>query len=398
MNNEQENSNILKKKYVPTVRFYGQIIDSLLDYSIFTLDKDFIINSWSSGSTKIFGYETDEVIGQHFDLIFTEKDLKNGVPKKEIHTALKEGKATDNRWHIAKDKTVFYAYGLVFPLIDLDGVMLGYVKILQDLTDKKQSADLIKKTVKELEELNAHKESVLAILSHDLRSPLSSIISTAKYLKTNFQRMKTEDVQEMLDLLYQSSTDELEMLDYLVEWARIKYAADVFSPTKIQLNQYVDKVFETLNDNALANSINLDNEIQDNAFVFADGKMLISIIQNIVSNAIKHSEKGGTITVSAKRANDKITIHVKDTGLGIPKEMLGKLFTPQIKTLTEARKKNKGAGIGLLLVKGFLEKNGGDIWVESIEGEGTSFYFTLLIDEPVVKESGSDPIMFDETV
>lgn len=398
MNNEQGNSKILKKKYVPTVRFYGQIIDSLQDYSIFTLDKDFIINSWSSGSTKIFGYETDEVIGQHFDLIFTEEDINNGVPKKEINTALEEGRATDNRWHIAKDKSVFYAYGLVFPLIDLDGQMLGYVKILQDLTDKKQSADTIKKTIKELEELNAHKESVLAILSHDLRSPLSSIISTAKYLKANFQRMKTEDVQEMLDLLHQSSTDELEMLDYLVEWARIKYASDAFCPTKIQLNQYVDKIFETLNETASTNAVNLYHEIDDNVIVFADGKMLISIIQNILSNAIKHSEKEGTIIVSTKRKDNKIIVLIKDTGVGIPKEILGKLFTPQMKTLSEARKTNKGAGIGLLLVKGFLEKNGGDIWVESIEGEGSSFYFTLLIDEPVLKVSGSDPILFDETV
>lgn len=398
MHTKQDLSIIPKIKYVPTTRFYGQIIDSLQDYSIFTLDKEFIINSWSSGSTKIFGYETDEVIGQHFDLIFTEEDIKNGVPKKEINTALKEGRATDNRWHIAKDKSVFYAYGLVFPLVDLDGELLGYVKILQDLTDKKQSADIIKQNVKELEELNAHKENVLAILSHDLRSPLSSIISTAKYLKANFKRMKTEDVQEMLDLLYQSSTDELEMLDYLVEWARIKYASDVFSPKKIQLNQYVDKVFETLNDNAITNTINLHHEIEENVSVFADGKMLISIIQNIVSNAIKHSEKGGTITVSTKRKDDKITILVKDTGVGMPKEMLVKLFTPQMKTLSETRKKNKGAGIGLLLVKGFLEKNGGDIWVESIEGEGSSFYFTLLIEEPLEKVSGSDPIMFDEIV
>lgn len=97
MENTQENPKILKKKYIPTTEFYSQIIDSLQDYSIFTIDKDFIINSWSSGSTKIFGYETDEVIGEPFDLIFTAEDLSNGIPQKEIETALKEGRATDNR-------------------------------------------------------------------------------------------------------------------------------------------------------------------------------------------------------------------------------------------------------------------------------------------------------------
>jgi len=396
MENKQDNPKTLKK-YIPTAEFYSQIIDSLQDYSIFTLNKEFIINSWSSGSTKIFGYETKEVIGKPFDLIFTEEDIKNGVPKIEIETALKEGRATDNRWHIAKDKSLFYAYGLVFPLIGLDGEMLGYVKILQDLTYRKQSEDAIKKYVRELEELNTHKESVLAILSHDLRSPLSAIIGTAKYLKENFHKMKPDAVQEMLDLLYKSSTDELAMLDYLVEWARIKYASDAFSPTKIKLTEYIAKVFEILNETASINTINLHQEIEENTSVFADGKMLISIIQNIVSNAIKHTGKGGTITVSAKSKDDKIIVQVKDTGIGMSKEIMEKLFTPQMKTLSETRKKNKGAGIGLLLVKGFLEKNGGEIWVESIEGEGSSFYFTLPIEKPLYKIGSSDEIMFDES-
>jgi PAS domain S-box-containing protein len=388
---------ILKTKYIPTTEFYSQIIDSLQDYSIFTLDNDSKINSWNAGSTKIFGYETEEVIGEHFDIIFTDEDKINGIPQGEIDNALKEGRATDNRWHIAKDKSVFYAYGLVFPLIGLNGEMLGYVKILRDLTDRKKSEDAIKKYVEELEGLNTHKESVLAILSHDLRSPLSAIIGTAKYLKTNFHKMEPSAVEEMLELLYKASTDELDMLDYLVEWARIKYASDVFSPKKINLNQYIDKVFETLNKTASINAINLHHEIEENISVFADAKMLLSIIQNIVSNAIKHTGKGGSITVSAKTQDDKIIIQVKDTGIGMSKEILDKLFTPQIKALSEARKQNKGAGIGLLLVKGFLEKNNGEIWVESIEGEGSSFYFTLPIEKPLNKIDSSDKIFFDES-
>lgn len=397
MNDNNDNSKKLKNKYIPTTEFYSQIIDSLQDYSIFTLDEELIINSWSSGSTKIFGYDPEEAIGKSFNIIFSEADLANEVPKKEIETALKEGRATDNRWHITKDQNLFYAYGLVFPLTGLDGEHLGYVKILRDLTDRKQSEDAIKTYVRELEDLNTHKESVMAILSHDLRSPLSGIIGTAKYLKENFQKMKPEAVQEMLDLLYKSSLDELEMLDYLVEWARIKYASDVFSPTKIELTEILEKVFETLNETASINTINLHHQVEENTSVFADRKMLISILQNIVSNALKHTGKGGEISVSATSDVDKIIVQVKDTGIGMSAEIMEKLFTPQMKTLSETRKLNKGAGIGLLLVKGFLEKNGGEIWVESIEGEGSSFYFTLPINEPAYKIGSSDEIMFDES-
>ncbi|MFV8347084.1 ATP-binding protein [Flavobacterium sp. ZB4P13] len=397
MENEKINSKILKSNYIPTAEFYSQIIDSLQDYSIFTLDNEFIINSWSSGATKIFGYEPDEIIGKHFDIIFTDEDIQNGISKNEIETALKEGRATDNRWHICKDKSTFYAYGLVFPLTGIDGEMLGYVKILRDLTERKKSEDAIKNYVKELEDLNTHKESVLAILSHDLRSPLSSIIATTGYLKSNFERMDPSTVKEMLELLYKASIDELNMLDYLVEWARIKYAAEVFSPRKIELVQYVQKVFETLNDTASLNTINLHHEIDVNTKVFADGKMLLSVIQNIVSNAIKHSLPGGEIMVSAKTKEDKIIVQIKDSGVGMSKEIQGKLFTPQMDILSKARIENKGAGIGLLLVKGFLEKNGGEIWVESVEGEGSSFYFTLPMEKPLYKIDSADKMEFDET-
>ncbi len=387
---------ILKYQYIPTAEFYSQLIDSLQDYSIFTLDNELNINSWSSGSVTIFGYETEEVIGKPFDIIFTEEDLKNGIPKIEIAEALKDGRSVDNRWHLCKDGSTFYAYGLVFPLLGIKGEQLGFVKILRDLTERKKSEEAIKKYVNELEELNTHKENILAILSHDLRSPLAGIIQGLDYLVTDIEEITPTDAKELLIQLHKSAKDELNMLNYLVEWARIKYAADAFTPSKIKLTDYVNKVFERLKDTASANTINLHHEIEENTTIFADGKMLISILQNIVSNAIKHSSKGGTITVSAKKSEDKIVVEIKDTGHGISKEIKDKLFTPQVSSLATARQENKGAGIGLLLVKGFLEKNGGEIWVESIEGEGSSFYFTLPLEQAPDKIVTGDKIDFDK--
>jgi two-component system CheB/CheR fusion protein len=398
MKNEKINSKILKSNYIPTAEFYSQIIDSLQDYSIFTLDNEFIINSWSSGSTKIFGYETDEIIGQHFDVIFTEEDIQNGIPQSEIQAALKGGRATDNRWHICKDRSGFYAYGLVFPLIGSEGQMLGYVKILRDLTERKKSEDAIKKYVKELEDLNTHKENVLAIVSHDLRSPLSGIIGTAEYLKKNLDRLESSKIKEMLDLLQKTAVDELNMLDNLVEWARIKYASEVFSPTKIVLYDYVEKVFESLHEMASLNAITFHNEIKPDTTVFADGKMLLSVFQNILSNAIKHSLPEGEISILANIESEMLIIQIKDCGIGMSKDVQETLFTPQMSTLSKARKDNKGAGIGLLLVKGFLERNDGEIWVESEEGKGTSFYFTLPLEKPLYKIDSVDKIQFDESV
>ena len=383
---------VLKTQYIPTSEFYSQVIDSLQDYSIFTLDNDLHINSWNSGAAKIFQYETEEIIGEHFEIIFSENDKKDGIPQLEIETALKEGRALDNRWHICKDGSRFYAYGLVFPLIGIDGNRLGYVKILKDLTEQKKSQDAADKYLQELEDLNTHKESVLSILSHDLRSPLAAIIGMIEYMESNFDKIEPEDAKEILTLIHKSAKDELAMLDYLVEWARIKYASEAFTPTKIEPFQCVETVFNTLKEVAAVKEIILYNKIEENTSVFADKKMLLSILQNLVSNALQHTPLGGKIIVSAKTKEDKIIIEVKDTGNGMSKEILEKLFTPQLNALLKARENKKGAGIGLLLVKGFLEKNAGEIWVESSEGAGSSFYFTLPIDKPSDKTDSTSKI------
>ena len=346
MKNEvQQPKKVSKNQYIPTAEFYSQVIDSLQDYSLFTLDKELKINSWNAGATKIFQYETEEVIGKNFDIIFTEEDKKKEVPKTETEKALKEGKSTDNQWHICKDGSKFFAYGLVYPLMGKDGEMLGYVKILRDLTERRKSENAIKNYIKELEELNTHKESILAVLSHDLRSPLAGIIATAEHLKKSFDKQDSSKEKDMIDLVYKASTDELNMLDYLVEWARIKYASEAFSPVRIELSKYVKKVFDTLNENALQSKIQLHNEIEEDTSVFTDEKMLLSILQNIVSNSIKHTREGGKITVTAKRKNDKIITEIKDTGIGMSKEMQEKLFTPQISSLLKARKEHKGGNV-----------------------------------------------------
>ena len=379
---EKKNAKVTKEQYVPSAEFYSQIIDSLQDYSIFTVDKELNINSWNSGATKIFQYETDEIIGKPFETIFTKEDKENGVPQEEVNIALKKGRSVDIRWHLCKDGKTFFADGLVFPLKDKDDEIIGFVKILRDITARKKSEDAIKNYAKELEELNTHKESVLAILSHDLRSPLSGIIQGANYLQSNFDTLKPTLVKELLKEFHAAAVNELKMLDYLVKWASIKYTAEAFVPAKIDLHYSVKKVFDSLKETATINTINLNTEIKEDCSVFADEKMLLSILQNIISNAIKHSDKGGIITLSAKESDDSMTIKIKDTGKGMSKEIMDNLFKPHVKSLSKVMKENKGAGIGLLLVKGFLEKNQGEIWAESKEGKGSTFYFTLPINKP----------------
>lgn len=370
-------------EFISTFEFYSQIIDSLQDYSIFTTDKEMRINSWNEGSTKMFGYKNKEVIGKHFEIIYTEEDRKNNITQTKTESALKEGRVADYRWSVHKDGNQFYAYEVIFPLKGKDGELLGFVTILRDLTERQKAEQAIKRYIKELEELNTHKENILAILSHDLRSPLSGIIQMAELLKDEYKTMEDDQLKSMLDSQYELAKNELAMLDYLLEWARIRYASEAFTPQKIQLLPYVNKVFDTLSEVAAKASITLHLEMEENIQVFADEKMLLSILQNLVSNAIKHSIEGEGVTVAATQTEDMILVQVKDTGSGMSKKTQEKLFVPQITDLLNARKDDKGAGIGLLLVKGFVEKNGGEIYFESVKGEGSTFSFTLPMEKPM---------------
>ena len=379
MKNQKSKFNVLEGQHVLSAEFFSQVVDSLPDYSIFTVDNGLKINSWSSGSTQLFQYSVEEIMGKDFETIFTEEDKKNGIPKREIATALKDGVVADNRWHIRKDGSKFYAYGQVYPLSGEGGKTVGYVKILRDLTERRNA----EKYAKEVEELSIHKQSILFILSHDLRSLLTGVTGTAEYLNKNFDKMEKNAAKEMLALLHKTSVEELNLLDYLVEWARIKYAGEAFAPAKIQLCNYVKKVFDALNEKAVANNIHLHNDVEENIHAFADGEMLLSILRNLISNAIKYSHKDGKISVSAKTKGNEIIMEIKDAGIGITKEIKDKLFTPQITTISGTWKKDKEAGIGLLLSKGFVEINGGKIWVDSKEGEGSSFYFSLPINKPI---------------
>ena len=388
MENEKSKFKVLEGQHLLSAEFFSQVVDSLPDYSIFTVDNDLKINSWSSGSIQLFQYGVEEIMGKDFNIIFTEEDKKNGLPKKEIAIALKDGVAADNRWHIRKDGSKFYAYGQVYPLSGEGGKMVGYVKILRDLTER-QNAE---KYAKEVEELSVQKQSILFILSHDLRSLLTGISGTAEYLNKNFDKMEKVKAKEMLELLHKTSVEELNLLDYLVKWARIKYASEAFAPTNIELRSYVKTVFDSLTERAVANNVQLHNEVAENINVFADGDMLLSILRNLIWNAIKYSHKDGNISVAAKRKEDNIIIEIKDAGIGITKEIKDKLFTPQITTISDTWKKDKEAGIGLLLSKGFIEKSGGRIWVESIEGEGSSFYFTLPVNKPSGITNSTDKI------
>jgi PAS domain S-box-containing protein len=354
-----------------------EIISSLTDYAIITTDKSLIITGWYAGAEKLLGYKEEEIIGKSLKIFFTEADIKNDIHIKEAEIALKEGRLIDERWHIKKDNQRFFGFGLIFPLKNKKGEWIGYTKIFRNLTQRKEADDSLNDSYKQLEELNFHKEKIVSVLSHDLRSPLNSILSTTQILLNNLDKIDRDDTLKMVQILQKSAQKVLNQLEDLTNWAKVKLSKDIFNPEKIKLCSLMSSSYGILKEYATGKGIEFLNRVGEDVFVKADKKMLFSVFQNLISNSMKFTEIGGKITADAITEGDKVTVRISDTGVGMPKDTVEKLFKTKPVSSERGTNKEIGSGIGLMLVMEFIKKNGGDIWIESEEGVGTSVIFTL---------------------
>ncbi len=226
----------------------------------------------------------------------------------------------------------------------------------------------------ELEELNNIKDKLFSIISHEFRSPLNSLKGTLALLKVGALN------EQELNVISTELTDKINstsiFLDNLLNWARSQMQGINPRAVMLDLKETVDENVEFLRSLADKKKVHLENHVNLPLMAFADPNMLHLVIRNLVSNAIKFSMRGGLIKVSGKRNGEYIMISVQDNGIGMSKENVKLLF--QIHTFTTRGTANeRGTGLGLFISKNFIEANGGKIWVESEEGVGSTFHFTV---------------------
>ncbi|NJN28267.1 MAG: sensor histidine kinase [Cyclobacteriaceae bacterium] len=234
--------------------------------------------------------------------------------------------------------------------------------------------DEIKTQKKKLEELNGIKDKLFSIISHEFRSPLNSLKGTLALLKIGAIS------PHELNLISRELTDKINstsiFLDNLLNWAKSQMQGISARPTMINLREMAEENVQMLRSMADKKKINLQNNIREDCTAFVDPNMINLIFKNLISNAIKFSLRGGTIDLSAKIENDMNVITVTDDGIGMSPENLKMLF--QVQTFTTRGTANeRGTGLGLYITKNFIESNDGQIWVESQEGAGTTFTFTI---------------------
>lgn len=229
----------------------------------------------------------------------------------------------------------------------------------------------------ELQDLNAMKDKFFSIISHDLKGPLNSLTSFSGLLINHTDSLSKEEIRMLAQDLDKSLKNLFALLQNLLEWSRSQTGNIDFKPEVFDLGMLLEENRELLNTQTQNKKINIQNLNKNKIFVSAHKHSVNTVIRNLISNAIKFTEEGGTITLNVKQNHDKVTVSVADTGVGMRADVTKKLFRIDTKHSTAGTANEKGTGLGLILCKEFVEKNGGSIWVESEEGRGSVFYFTL---------------------
>ncbi len=252
----------------------------------------------------------------------------------------------------------------------------SYLKIHKQKSEINQQVTLLQKQTGELKELNGVKDKLFSIISHDLRTPIYS-------LRNLFVNMEKYDLpgDEIKILLPEIVTDlnyTTNLMENLLQWARSQMSGSQVNMELIEVTELIEEVQKLLRLQAQAKNVYLKSKIEETVYIFADKDMMNLVLRNLVSNAIKFTPEEGEICIGATQTTDGVELFVQDTGTGIPEDSLPKLFGDDFYT-TKGTSNEAGTGLGLILCKEFLRKNGGDISVESHLGRGSKFTCSLPI-------------------
>jgi signal transduction histidine kinase len=251
----------------------------------------------------------------------------------------------------------------------------------QELTDRILAEEALKRSESQLKELNATKDKFFNIVAHDLKNPFTSLLGSSELLFQNIHQMDHEKIKTLALILNDSAKGGYAILQNLLDWSRSQTGLLKFNPERINLNDLINENISNLQLLAVNKEINLYSEAEENIYIFADKNMINTVLRNLLSNAVKFTRKSGKVVVRAIIDSDEIIISVKDTGIGISEENIEKLFRIDTKYSMPGTNNEQGTGLGLKLSKEFVEKQGGKIWVESIENQGSEFKFSIPVKE-----------------
>lgn len=243
--------------------------------------------------------------------------------------------------------------------------------------ERKINEEERKSYINELTLLNTSKDKLFSIISHDLRSPFNSILGFVEILKSEFDDLDKEEALSYINLLDQATNQLYQLLTNLLQFSRFQLGKVKVNKQKINIKSIILNTIELLQGNILRKELSITSSGDENIYVFADHELLHSAIQNIISNSIKFTKRKGSIKICWEKVDKNISIKIVDDGIGMSDEIKKTLFKSENIISTPGTENEPGTGLGLTLVKEFIEANNGTLSIESCLNEGTIFIITL---------------------
>jgi PAS domain S-box-containing protein len=370
-----------------TETHFRLLVDALKDYAVITLDQAGRIRTWNSAAERILGFVAHDVVGTSAKVFFGEEDRHRNVFEQELETARREGSASDDRWLWRKDGRSFFASGVTTAIRSETQELIGYSKIIRDVTEEHMAADALRIAKEQAETANRAKDHFLAVLSHELRTPLTPIVAAVRLLE--MRHGLPPETQPTLELIRRNVELEARLIDDLLDLTSIARG-------KLSLN-FANVVLETLLTSALDMSesdwrgkgLTLDTTFDaESTLVFGDAARLQQIVWNLMKNAVKFTPAGGRIHVRTWNPDPStIAISVTDTGIGISADALPRIFSAFEQADDSITRAFGGLGLGLAIASTLAQKHGGTLSAQS-DGRDQGARFTLTL--PLVKAQSAD--------
>ncbi|WP_217371878.1 sensor histidine kinase [Spirosoma rhododendri] len=352
------------------------MMDEIDNHAIILLDEQGNIETWNKGAEKIKGYTASEIVGRNFRVFYPEADCQAGLPAQLLAEAAATGKVYHEGWRLRQDKTRFWGAVTITASRNEQGQLIGFAKITRDLSERMAAETTIRLHAQDLETRNKELEQFVYIASHDLQEPLLNVGNFVELLQLEYADSFDDGARLYLDIINQSTYRMRNLIKGLLDYARIG-REKTFVATDCQ--ELVDFVKEDLTAKLALTAGTLRYSQLPQVMVYPTE--LRQLFQNLICNALKFTKPGQppVVTVAAEMRGKYWQFSVNDNGIGIEPAYREKIF--KIFQRLHTRETYEGNGIGLAHSKKIVEMHGGELWVESVLGAGSTFFFTIPVHQ-----------------
>ncbi len=359
---------------------YRNLFDNAND-AIITTDAKDRITAWNRSAEKIFGWSAGEAIGKKLSLLIVPPNLY--VDREEVLRNVKSGEKLTGAMtvRLRKDGARIDVSETLSPILDVNNEIAGLSAIIRDITETRKEEEL-RREKERFEYASKVKSEFLAIMSHQLRTPLNALIGFSELMKQKISGELNETQERYIDNILTSGKFLQGIVDDLFDLSKVETGKIELSIERIPVHAAINETLTLIKEKATKHNVLLKTELDPTLdFIDADGQRFRQVLINLLDNAVKYSKpEGGIVTIKAKKEGGMARFSVSDTGIGIKKEYLGEVFE-RFEHESGMTKKYEGTGLGLALSKKLVELHGGKIMVESRFGEGSTFTFLLPLKE-----------------